>query len=245
MAKMAAHPTRIWLDQYALAAHLTATELKVEQTNPKIDCFADSGPRRIVDNYDHAGSHMGLFDAADDALDPVVWAHIAADTDHYLAQAFGSAAENAVVYERVVRLKGQPRKAATGAAVLLNLEDEGSGPLVRGRILRSATVTGTGDGTGRNLGATISGQLTVVTYRILSKVGTGSIVLQCQESSDDGGSDAYASVAALASGTLTDVGVVRKTTTGATEAYKRISVTTFSGFTSVTILATVGVAAGA
>lgn len=243
MAKMASHPTRIWLDQYALAGYLTASELKVEQTNPRVDCFADSGPRRVVDNYDHTGSHMGLFDAATDALDPVVWAHLAADTDHYLAQAFGSAAENAVVYERVVRLKGQPRKAATGAAILLNIEEEGSGALVRGRILRSAAVTGTGNGTGQNLGATASGQLFVVTYRVLAVSGSGSIVLQCQESSDNGAGDAYASVAALASGTLSAVGVTRKTTTGATEAWKRISVATFSGFTSATILVTAGVAA--
>ena len=243
MAKVASHPSRIWLDQYALAAYLTATEVKVDQETARVDCFADTGPRRIVGNYDHAGSHMGLFDAAaSDALDPVVSAAFAADTDHYLAQAFGSAAENAVVYERVVRLKGRPQKAATGTAILLNIEEEGSGPMVRGRILRSAAVTATGNGTGRNLGATTSGQLTVVTYRILAVSGTGSITLQCQESSDDGGGDAYASIAALASGALTTVGVTRKTTTGATEAWKRISVSAFSGFTSVTILATVGVA---
>lgn len=243
MAKVPSHPTRIWLDQYALSGYLTASELKVEQETFKVECFSDTGPRRLVGNYDHMGSHTGLFDAADDALDPVLWAHLAADTDHYLAQAFGSAAENAVVYERVVRLKAQPRKAATGAALLLNFEEEGSGPLVRGRILRSASVTGTGNGTGRNLGATSSGALTVVTYRVLAVSGTGSITLQCQESSDDGAGDAYASVAALASGALTTVGVTRKTTTGATEAWKRISVSAFSGFTSVTILATVGTAA--
>jgi len=243
MGKVASHPSRIWLDQYALSGFLTASEVKVDQETFKLDTFADSGPRRIVGNFDHAGSHMGLFDAADDALDPVVWAHLAADTDHYLAQAFGSAAEDAVVYERVVRLKGQPRKAATGAAVLLNIEEEGSGHLVRGRILRSATVTGTGNGTGRNLGATTSGQLFVVTYRVLAVDGTGSIVLQCHESSDDGGGDAYASIADLASGTLSAVGVTRKTTTAATEAYKRITVQTFSGFTSATVLVTAGVAA--
>jgi len=246
MAKVPSHPSRIWLDQYALSGYLTASELKVEQETAKTDCFSDTGPRRIVGNYDHMGSHMGLFDAAaSDALDPVVAAAFAADTDHYLAQAFGSAAEDAVVYERVVRLKGQPRKAATGAAILLNIEDEGSGPLVRGRILRSAAVTATGNGTGRNLGATTSGQLFVVTYRILAVSGSGSIVLQCQESQNDGSPDSYASISDLASGTLSAVGVTRKTTTSATEAWKRISVATFSGFTSVTVLVTAGLAANA
>lgn len=239
MAKVASHPSRIWLDEFALAGYLTSTELKVDQETIVVTTFADTGPRRVPGNYDHSGSHMGLFDATDDGFDEQVFANFNTDEDHYLAQAFGAASENSGMYERIVRMKGQPRKAAIGQAVLLNIEEEGSGPIVRGRILRSATVTGTGNGTGRNVGATTSGQVTQVVYRVLAIAG-GAITLQTHESSDDGGGDAYASIAALASGSLAAVGVTRKTTSAATEAWKRITISAMTA-SSATILATIGV----
>ncbi len=244
MAKKAAHGSRFWLDEFPLAGYLTSSSLKVAQENVNVATFSSDGPRRVVGNFDHTGDWSGLFDAEDGGLDPILSVDGWTDDDHYLAHAFGSAVEADPAYERVIRLKERPVEAKGGQAVLLNFTDEGSGELVRGRILRSAAVTGTGNGTGQNLGATTSGQLFVVTYRVIAVSGTGSIVLQCQESSDNGAGDAYASVAALASGTLSAVGVTRKTTTGATEAYKRISVATFSGFTSATILVTAGLAAG-
>lgn len=242
MAKVASHPTRIWLDQYALASYLTATNVKADQEAIPTTTFGDSGPRRVVGNFDHAGEHSGLFDAADNALEPILTAVFEPASDHYLAQAFGSAAENDVVYERVVRLTDKPIEAKGGAAVLLNFSEAGAGTLVRGRILRSATVTGTGNGTGRNLGTTTSGQLFVVTFRLLSVTG-GAITMKVTESSDDGGSDAYADVTGLTSGSLNAAGVVRVTTTAATEAYKRLEVSAMTA-SSATILVTAGVAAG-
>lgn len=245
MAKKAAHGSRFWLDEHPLSGYLTSSSLKVQQETVNVATFADTGPRRVVGSIEQARPVAGVVEVADDALDPVIAVNGWTDEDHYLLHAFGSAAEADLAYERVIRLKERPLEAKGGQAILLNFTDEGAGELVRGRILRSAAVTGTGNGTGQNLGATIAGQVFVVTYRILAVSGTGSIVLQCQESSDDAGADAYASIADLASGTLSAVGVTRKTTTAATEAYKRISVATFSGFTSATILVTAGVAAGA
>jgi hypothetical protein len=244
VAKKAAHGSRFWLDESPLSGYLTSSSLKVQQETVNVATFSDDGPRRVVGNFDHSGDWSGLFDAADGALDPVISVDGWTDEDHYLAHAFGSAAEADLIYERVIRLKERPLEAKGGQAILLNFTDEGSGALVRGRILRSAAVTGTGNGTGQNLGATTSGQLFVVTYRILAVSGSGSIVLQCQESQNDGSPDTYASISDLASGTLSAVGVTRKTTTSATEAWKRMSVTTFSGFTSVTVLVTAGLAAG-
>lgn len=244
MAKVASRSTRIWVDEHALTGYLNAADLKIDQETVKVDTFSSTGPERVVGNYDHSISFGGFFDGADDAFDEMAYVDLQTDEDHQAFLAFAGVTEGSVGYEQPVRFKSQPRSSKVGAAVLLNLEAEGSGPVARANILRSAAVTGTGDGTGQNLGATTSGQIFVVTYRVLSVSGAGNIVLQCHESSDNGGGDAYASIAALASGTLTGVGVTRKTTTAATEAYKRISVATFSGFTSVTILVTAGVAVG-
>ena len=243
MAKVPAKSTRVWVDEHALSGYLSGADLKLDQETIKVDAFTSTGPERVVGNYDHTLSLAGFFDGADDAFDEISFVNLRTDEQHYAFSAFGGVTEGSRGYEQPIRRKSQPVSSKVGAAVLLSLEAEGDGPISRAYILRSATVTGTGNGTGQNLGATTSGQLFVVTYRILAVSGSGSIVLQCQESQNDGSPDTYASIAALASGTLSGVGVTRKTTTAATEAWKRVSVATFSGFTSATILVTAGLAA--
>ena len=151
MAKKAAHGSRFWLDEFPLSGYLTSSSLKVGQETVNVATFADTGPRRVVGNFDHTGDWSGLFDADDGALEPVLAVDGWTDEDHYLAHAFGSASEADLIYERVVRLKERPLEAKGGQALLLNFTDEGSGSLVRGHILRSAAVTGTGNGTGQNL----------------------------------------------------------------------------------------------
>ncbi len=242
MAKVAAKNSRVWIDEHALSGYLSGADLKMEQETILVEDFLSAGPERLVGNYDHMLSLNGFFDAADDAFDPVAFVDLMTDEDHQAFVTFGAGAVGSVGYEGPVRLKSQPRSAAVGQAVLLNIETEGAGPIARSTILHTGAITATGDQDGQNLGATSSGDLLVVVYRVLAVSGSGSIVMQIHESSDDGGSDAYASIAALASGTLTGVGATRKTTTAATEAYKRLTVSTFSGFTSATVLVTIGVA---
>lgn len=241
MAKVAARGTRTWLDEIALAGELTAIDLTAaEQEVISVETFSSTGKPKVVGNHDHMISYQGLFDYADDGFDEQAFVNFMTDEDHYALTAFGAAAETDVAYEQIIRLKSQPRSAKQGAAFLLNIEAEGAGPIVRGKILRSATVTGTGNGTGQNLGATTSGQLFVVAYRVLAIAG-GAITLQTHESSDNGAGDAYASIAALASGSLAAVGITRKTTTAATEAWKRITVSAMTA-SSATILVFAGTA---
>lgn len=243
MAKGPARNTRVWIDEFALSGYLSAADFKIEQETIKVDNFLSNGPERLVGNYDHMLTLNGFFDGVNDAFDELAFSQLNTDESHHTFVSFTGAAEGAVGYEGAVRLKSQPRAAAIGQAILLNLEAEGAGPVSRSTILRAATITGTGNGTGQNLGATISGQLLTVVYRILSVSGSGSVTFQIHESSDNGAGDAYANVAALASGALTAVGVTRKTTTAATEAWKRVTASAFSGFTNVVALVTIGVAA--
>lgn len=243
MAKTSNRNTRIYLDEYDISGFLNATELKLDQETMRVESFADAGPRRVVGNYDHSGSHTGFFDAAEGGLDPLVFGDFATDEEHYVTQLFGAYAEGSLGYDRVVRLKDQPRKSGVGQAMLLNFSEEGSGNLARCTVLRSAAVTGTGNGTGRSLGTSTSGQIFAVVFRVLAVSGSGSITVKVQESSDNGVGDAYADITGLTN-TFTAIGVARKTTTAATEAYKRVSVSALSGFTSVTLLVTAGIVAG-
>lgn len=244
MAKSPAHSSFVYADEFNLSGYLNAFELGVDQENIDVTTFADAGPRRLVGNYQHKGSVSGFFDGVDNAFDEQVYVDLNTDEDHYLLKGPGAIAEGGIGYEQIIRLAGQPRSGQNGGAVLLNFSDEGSGGIARSTVLRSAAITTTGNGTGRNMGASTSGQVFQVVFRVISVSGSGTIAMKIQESQNDGGADAYADVSGLTSGSLTAVGVVRVTTTAATEAWKRVVISTFSGFTSVTVLVTAGIVAG-
>jgi hypothetical protein len=231
--------TRIYLDPYDLSGYLNAVNTEVMQQLIGVGTFSDTGPRRIPGNYDHKAGINGFYDPLDDQIDEILEAVRGVDT-HYLLVLYGNNAENAVAYESIVDLSDKPLSGQVGGAVLLNAAFEGSNSLTRGTLLRSATITGNGNGTGRNLGATISGQEFGVVYRVLSGTFT-SFDLKTQESSDDGGGDAYADVAGLTQ-SFSAAGVARKSTTAVTEAWKRTTVANWIG-TSALVLVTAGRAA--
>ncbi len=245
MAKVSNVGTRIYLDEFALSGFLNTFDLSIVQELAPSVCFSDVGPRRLVGNYDHKHGSNGFFDAATGGLDQLAFVDLNTDEDHYLGEYPGSDAEAGVGYESIVRLTEQPRSGGVGAAVLLNLSSEGSGEgsggLARATVLANATVVAAGNRTGRNMGATTLGQVFAVVFRVLAFTGT-NITLKVQESSDNAGADPYADITGLTSGALTGVGVVRATTSAATEAWKRVNIA--GTFTSATILVTAGVVAG-
>lgn len=238
--KIAAKSVRVYLDKYDLSGDLNSTSQSFNVETPVVTCFNHTGPRRLEGNYDTEDSDLGFFDGDTAAYDAILASIVGDGIDHYLGKTFGTT-EGDTAYEKIVRISGQPRAGGIGGAVLLNFDAKGAGGAYRGVILRSATVTGAGNGTGQNLGATVSGDEFAVTFRLLSFTGT-NITLKVQGSSDDGGGDAYADIASLTSGALTAIGVVRVSTTAATEAWKRLNVS--GTFSSALILVTCGQVAG-
>lgn len=245
-AKVANVGTRIWFDQFNLSGFLNAAEQGVRQELIPCTCFSDTGPRRLVDGYDHSHSHNGFFDAETLAgitksFDKAIWDTLDLDTSHYLAHLWGGSSEGGVVYESMVKLSGQPRSGGQGGAVLLNLAAEGSDGISRALILRNATITGNGNGTGRQVGATTLGQRFQVVIRVFSGTFTG-FTAKIQESQNDGGADLYADIAGM-SQAIAAAGVWRLTTTAATEAWKRLVIGDWVG-TNAVIGVTAGVVAG-
>ena len=82
------------------------------------------------------------------------------------------------------------------------------------------SITGVGTGAGRNLGVTAASQMVVVTARVVGGTFT-NLVLDIQQSNDDGSADPYANVNGLAF-TFSEPGVARKTISAATEAWKGV-----------------------
>lgn len=241
MAKLASNTVRIWADEFALSGFLNSAGIDVKQEVIDVGCFSSTGPERIVGNYGHSGKIGGFFDAATGGLDPAVQVDLSTDEDHYLSVFPTGANEGSRGYDQVTRLTGKAWTSAVGGAVLLGADHDGSGPIIRSTLLRTATLTANNNGTGRNLGATTSGQLFAVIFRVIAVVGTGSFTLKLQESQNDGSPDTYADISGL-SQSFSGVGVARLTTTSATEAWKRAVLTGLTGITSATIVVTAGVA---
>ena len=241
MVKMAASPTRIYLDEFDFSGSMTATSLDITQEAPVATCFSDAGPRRVVGNYEFAQSHSGLFEPTDDGFDEQIFALLADGTDHYLTQLFGANAAGNVAYDSIVQLTAEPRSAAVGGAILLNFDTAGAGGLSRGLVLAKKTSTGAETFTGYNMGATVAGTQFRVIYRVLSLSPATNITLTIQESSDDAATDPYAAIVGLAA-TFNAVGVESDTVIIATEAWKRVVTT--GTYTSALILVTAGVVQG-
>ena len=242
MGKVSNLATRVYFDEFDISGAINATDLSFEQERIPVACFSDSGPRRLVGNYDHKATLNGFFDGASSGFDPQAFIDLNTDEDHYLTQLFGANAIGSKGYDTICRLMEQPRSGGVGGAVLLNLSVEGSRGAVRCTVLCNTAITVTGNQSGQNMGATTAGQTFQVIARVLSAAGSGSIAFAVQESSD-GGADPYSTISGL-TGTFNGLGANRLTTTAATEAWKRVTITTFTGFTSVTLLVTAGVVAG-
>lgn len=243
MAKYAAKGTRIYLDNHDVSGFLNNSEQTLTQEVPIVTCFSDDGPRRVVNNYDVEHGDLGLFDGDASSIDEIIHALLGSSADHYLTKMWGVSAEGGIAYDSIVELMNKPESAQLAGAVMLNWNTRGSGGVSRGNVLMNATVTGAGNRSGVNQGAKLSGPAYRVIIRVLSLTGT-NIVLKVQQSSDDGGGDAYADIAGLTSGTLTGPGLVVVQTTAALEAYRRINISTPGGFTNAIALVTAGVVAG-
>lgn len=241
MALVHAKGATIYLDALDLSGLTNSASISAAVDTAEVTTFASLAKEFLEGDYTATASFSTFYDNTDDGWDEQAWSKVTTQDDtHYLCVIPGSTA-GTVCYELAGMWTGQPRAFDVGSAITIGGEMQGSGQLSRGGVNWTGAITATGAKTGVNHGATTSTQTIVVTYRILSVSGSGSIVFALEESSDNGSGDAYTAVAALASGTLSGVGVTVKTATAATEAWKRINVTTFSGFTSVTALVTVTV----
>lgn len=247
LAKISHSLTRAYLDQYDVSGLMNTASLNLTQETPMVTTFADTGPRRLPANYDYTAMVGGFFDGAEDSLggdtniDALIFGLTSA-VDHVLT-IVPVLTQGLVSYDGLVANDGQPRKFQQGQAVMLDANFQGSNGLSRGLVLRTATVTGTGNGTGYNQGATTAGQVYAAVFRVLS--GTfDQVILKIQESSDDAAGDAYADISGLTATFSTDdtAAVSRVTTVAATEAWKRCVVSGFTG-TSAVILVTAGVVA--
>lgn len=248
MAKKHGKDAGLLLDGFDLGAVASASTLGISIETAEVTTFSSLAKEYLEGNAGFTGSFSSFMDTGTDRWNHVAFSKLTTqDDDHYAcweAPTSGAAhTAGNVVYEGIVRWTGQPREFSMTDAIMLNGDWQGTDALARGEVNYSGTVTATGVKTGRNMGATVANTKLVATFRLLAVSGSGSVTLRINESSDDGGGDAYAAITGLTSGAMTTVGTcVRATTVAATEAWKQVECTAYSGFTSVTVLVTLATA---
>jgi hypothetical protein len=241
MARKAGATSRVYVDEFDVSGLSNELDLSIDVELPEVTAFSDAAKTFVEGKYGHRATVNGFIDLDDDAWDEQAFTIIGEDALHTVGLYPGSdAGQGEVGYEVQSRPARQPRPVNVAGAVLLNMEWQGDKPVVRSTVLASEAVTGTGDISGSNIqtGASSAGEVFVAILRVLSVSGTGSITVKLQESQDDGSGDSYADLITFSAATA--VGVERKTTSSATEAWKKVNVSAFSGFTSVTIMVVVG-----
>lgn len=240
MARVAGATSRVYLDEFNLSGLSNAFDLSIDVDVPDVTAFSDAAKTAVEGKHGVACTINCFNDLADDSLDEQAFAILGEAGQNYVGLYPGStAAAGSIGYEMVVDPKTQPRRSEVAGAILMHLEFQGDS-VVRSTVLANGAVTGTGVVSGSNLqvGATTAGQVFVAVLRVLSVSGSGSITVKVQESSDDGAVDTYADLLTFTAATA--IGVERKSTTAATEAWKRVNVSAYATFTSVTLMVAVG-----
>lgn len=132
MAKQAAWKANYTLNSVALEDELTSIDLKVDQETIKVDGFQNTGPERVVGNYDWSESLAGNFDGAASQGDATIFALLGSAGVTAAFDPTGvTAGTNDPNYDGTTVLKSYSIKAAVGAAVTYSAELEGAGALAR------------------------------------------------------------------------------------------------------------------
>lgn len=240
MARQAGKDTRVYIDEFNFTGRTNQWKLNISNNLVPVTCFGDSAPEYVEGLYGGTVDLNGFFDPADDNYDEQMFSILSSASDVNLGLSLTStAAVGHKMYVMRARVSSEPRVMDVTGAILLNATFDILGGVARADILGNQAMTGgVVAGSNKNLGVTAAGDEFIAVVKILAVSGSGNFVIAVQESSDDGAGDAYSTI--LTSSTHTAIGSEVLSTTSATEAWKRLNVTVFTGFASVTALVAVG-----
>lgn len=225
MAKIGASNTRLCLDGLDLSGFANNLTQNINQQVADARGFDQLSPDGVFDGYGHDFSVGAAWDGDQDQIDQV----LERDQDtHYLFWVpNGYTAEN-IAYFSEVKIGDKPIAAPTGTFTTISATFPGESGISRGVLLDTRTVTAAVDSTGQNLGATSAGERFAVQIHVVS--GTFSdLDITIEESSDDGSADAYTAISGFTQSNISGTGAFRLETTSATESWKRVSYTAFTG----------------
>lgn len=133
MAKVPAKNLNLGVNSVALEDDLTSASLDVKQEVIPVTAFSDTGPRRVVGNYDYGMSMEGVADFASGQSDATLYALIGSSgvqtTFDPTGESAGASDPNYDSASQV--LEAYSIKAAVGAAVTFSAQLQGNAALSR------------------------------------------------------------------------------------------------------------------
>lgn len=232
---------RIYYDGYSFSQYVSKASQESSVSESEYTSLEDAQGVFAQGKLTGKVSGDGFLDVtATTGFDATAWAMLTSG-EHYWTSFPTGTAVLTPAYMMKFNVTSEARPFDQADIIRLNVAGTVTGPISRGKTLLTATAaTTTGGLTGQNVGTSASTDLVIAHVLLIAASGSGSVTVALQESSDNGAGDAYATLSG-ATGSLTAVGQAsRLTFSGASETWKRINVTALSGFTSVTLLATVG-----
>jgi hypothetical protein len=241
VARVAAKNAEIYMNEHNLSGRSNSIELSVDNDLFDVTAFGDSAKEYIEGLYAWTLDINAFLDCDDDEIDENLFAEIAAGGAHLGYAPIGTGTKGNRVYEMTGMVRGQPRPIAVAGAQLVACTFEGTGSLFGGQLHCNQSVSGSGVVSGSNLdhgAGTSSGTTFVAIVRCLAD-NISSVTVKVQDSPND--SD-WSDISGM-SQTFSAVGSWRLSTTNATDRYKRVNVSSFSG-TSCTLYVAMGVLQG-
>lgn len=239
---------RTYFDQHRVDRWASATALDFSRDSSEYTPLSEEYKLFLPGKAGATSSLNGFIDVDTvTGFDIVQYTDVITPGTHYICRtqfAGTTAAQGDIAYETQEFNTGASRAYDQAGIGMLNWSGQVTDGVYRGSVLlpeTAATATGV-VGSALNFGATTAGEVFVATIRLVEVAGSfGTVTIALQESSDNG-ADAYATISGMTA-TFTSLGVARVSTTSATEAYKKLNVTTLTTLTSATFHVTIGVEA--
>lgn len=245
MGRVHGESARIYVDEFNLSGRANSVDLSFDLPTAEVTAFED-GAKEFVQGKNQRSWSLDMRAAADydDAeIDEIIQNLIAdGSVGHAVGVYFDGSAVGSHGYEGVGALNRDTVRAPGGNAQMLDAQFAGSGAFGRAmKLLEAEVITATGAETGQNHMAAATGDIIISVVRITAVTGSGSVTFRLEESTDDGGGDAYGTV--LTHDALTAVGhsvatIVMASMPGPWFRYNTFA---FSGFTDVTVRAAVAI----
>lgn len=238
MPRTHGNDARIYLNEFNLSGRANRWGLDITRPAHDITAFEDPAGEFLqgLNQRGWTAEFRAWSDFVEDEIDQIINSLLGTGLAKNLGLYADGSAAGSRGYEGASGLEREQIVSPADNAGSLDVTMRGNGMIGRAMKLQEAVaISGTGGQTGQNHMVATDGDTIISVLRVIAVDGAGSITMELQESTDDGGGDAYGTVVAHAAQTAVRTERVSVVASSNPGPWFRHEVTAFSGFTSATV----------
>lgn len=226
----------ILADQYNASRLFKSVEVSADKALSDVTCFGGDGWTESLAGTSSASAQLEGFYS--DTRDAENWARISNENPSVVSVGMEGAAVGASAWLISAHSNSFKESSPVGDAVMTSWAITSTADVVKGVYLANPAVQFTDDTNGASFdfGAALTSRIWVLHVH-LTAIDATSVVVKVQDSADN---SSWADLTGATSGSLSAVGAIRVTGTGAVRRYVRISVDTTGGNGDCNVAATFG-----